>query len=81
MAFILFVVLHLKTYSFLYLLLAYFWVQLLEGQGTRACVIFVLHEHNLNAPTPLLILPVFDDTSSLGSPPHQVICPPGSISG
>ena len=55
------------------------WVKLLEGQGTRARVILVLRECILNAPVVLLVLPAFDDTDSLGSPPRQVVYPPGSI--
>ena len=52
------------------------WVQLLEGQGFRALVILVLRECIWNAPAVSLILPAFDDTGSMGSPPHQVIYPP-----
>ena len=49
------------------------WVQMLEGQGSPACVILVLHESNWNVPVVLLFLPAFNDTGSLGSPPHQVV--------
>ena len=41
-------------------------------QGARACVILVLRECILNAPTVSLVLPTFDDTGSLGSP-RQVV--------
>ena len=49
------------------------WVQLSKGQGGNARVIFVLHECIWNAPAVLLVLPAFDDTGSLGSPPCQVV--------
>ena len=53
-------------------------VQLLGGQGARACVILVLSECIWNAPA---VLPTFDDTGSLGSHPRRVVYPPGSILG
>ena len=46
---------------------------MLEGQGARNRVILVLRE------CISLVLPVFDDTGSLGSPPGQVVYPPGSM--
>ena len=53
------------------------WVQLLGGQGARARVILVLRECIWNAPAVSLVLPVFDDAGTLGSPQRQVIYPPG----
>ena len=47
------------------------------GSGGRARVILVLREFILNTPAALLVLQVFDDTGSLGSPPRQVVYPPG----
>ena len=55
------------------------WVQLLEGQGTRAHVIPVLHECIWNALAVSLVLLTFNDTGSLGSPPRQVVFPSGSM--
>ena len=55
------------------------WVQLLEGQGTRVRVILVLREYIWNAPAVSLVLPAFDYTAYLGSPPHQLGHPPGSV--
>ena len=54
-------------------------VQLLEGQGTRARVIIVLRERIWNAHAVSLVLPAFGDIGSLGSPPRQVLYPPGSL--
>ena len=53
------------------------WVQLWGGREARARVVLVLCECIWNAPAVSLLLPVFDDTDSLGSPPRQVVCPPG----
>ena len=53
------------------------WVQLLGGQGARDRVILVLRDCIWNEPGVPLVLPAFDDASSLGSPPHQVVYPPG----
>ena len=56
------------------------WVQLLGSQGVYACVILILSECIWDAPVILLVLPAFDNTGSLGSPPHQVVThlvPPG----
>ena len=55
------------------------WVQLLEGQGASARVILVLRECIWNAPAVSLVLLAFYDTGSLGSPPRQVVCSPGSM--
>ena len=55
------------------------WVQLLGGQGTRTCFILVLRECIGNVPTVSLVLPTYDDTSSLCSPPRRVVCPPSSM--
>ena len=52
------------------------WVQLLGDQVVRARVILVLHECIWNAPVVSLVLPVFDSTGSLGSPPRKVVYPP-----
>ena len=52
------------------------WVQLLGGQGAHTHFILVLCECIWNALKILLVLPAFDDTGSLGSPPHQVASPP-----
>ena len=49
------------------------WVQLLGGQGARTVVILVLRECIWNAPAFSLVLPVFDNNGSLGSPPRQVV--------
>ena len=49
--------------------------------GSRARVILVLRECIRNTPAVLLVLPTFDDTSSLGSSPHWVIYLPGSNLG
>ena len=48
-------------------------------RGARARVILVLHECIWNTPAVLLVLPTFDDTGSLGSPPRQMVLPPGSM--
>ena len=47
------------------------------GQAARTRVILILRECVWNAPAVLLVLPAFDDTGSLGSPPHQVVYPLG----
>ena len=52
------------------------WVQLLGGQRACAYVILVLHESIWNALAITLVLLAFEDTSSLGSPPYQVVSPP-----
>ena len=52
------------------------WVQLLEGQGARARVIFVLHECIWNTSVVSLVLPTFDDTGSLV---YQLVYPPGEM--
>ena len=49
------------------------WAQLLRGQRARDHVVLVLRECIWNAPAVSLVLPVFDDTSSLGSPPRRVV--------
>ena len=49
------------------------WVQLFGGQGVRAHV--VLRECIWNAPAVSPVLPAFDVTGSLGSPPRQVVSP------
>ena len=48
---------------------------MLIGHGGRAHVILVLRECIWNAPAVSLVLPAFDDTGSLGSPPRQVVYP------
>ena len=48
-----------------------FWVQLLRGQGAR--VVLVLCEYIWNAPAVLAVLPTFNDTGSLGSPPLRLV--------
>ena len=45
----------------------------------HARVILVLHECIWNAPAVSLVLSTFDDIGSLGSPPGQVVYPPGSL--
>ena len=55
-----------------------FWVQLLGGQGARNPVILVLRERIWNATAVSLVLPAFNDTGSLDSPPSKVVYPPGS---
>ena len=45
-------------------------------QGACARVILVLCECIWNATVISFFLPAFDDTSSLSSPPHQVVYPP-----
>ena len=47
--------------------------------GASAHVILVLCESIWNAATVRLVLPAFDDTGSLGSPPRRVVYPPGSM--
>ena len=49
------------------------------GLEAHAFVILVLCECIWNAPSILLVLPTFDNTSSLGSPLHQVVYPAGSM--
>ena len=49
------------------------------SQGSRVRVILFLREFIWNAPTVSLVLPTFDDTSSLGSPPRQMVYSPGSM--
>ena len=55
------------------------WVQLLGGQGANARVILILYECIWNEPAVSLVLPAFDDTGSLDSPPRQVVYSPGSM--
>ena len=55
------------------------WVQLLAGQGACARVILVLCESIWNVPMVSLVLTAFDDPSSLGSPPRQVVYPPNCL--
>ena len=50
---------------------------MLGGEGVRTRVILCLRGCIWNAPAVLLFL--FDDTSSLGSPPRQAGNPPGSM--
>ena len=50
-------------------------------QGACTCVILVLYKCIWNAPTVSLVLPAFDNTSSLGSPSYWVVYPPGSLLG
>ena len=50
-----------------------------RGQGARALVILALREFIWDAPEVSLVLPVFDDTGSLSSPPRRVVYPPGQI--
>ena len=49
---------------------------LLGGQGAYTHVILVLRVCIWNAHTVSLVLPAFDDTGSLGTPPRQVVYPP-----
>ena len=49
------------------------------GEGARALIILVLHECTWNAAAVSLVLPAFDDTGSIGSPPHHMVYPPGSM--
>ena len=51
------------------------------GQGACIHVILILCECIWNAPMVLLVLPTFDNTGSLGFPPHQVVYPPDSTLG
>ena len=55
------------------------WVQLLGGQRAHTHVILVLCECIWNMPVISLVFPAFDNTSSLGSPPHKVVYTPGSM--
>ena len=48
-----------------------------EGQAARARVILVLRGYIWKATTVSLVLPAFDDTGSLESPPRQVVYLPG----
>ena len=50
---------------------------MLGGEGDCARVILVLREFIWNAPAVSLVLPAFEDTDSLGSPPRRVVYPPG----
>ena len=43
------------------------------GVREPALVILLLRECICNGPAVSLVLPLFDDTGSLGSPPHQVV--------
>ena len=54
------------------------WVQLLGVQGALALVIFALRECILNG-SAVTLVPTFDDTGSLGSPPRQVVYPPAMV--
>ena len=45
-------------------------------KGPALCVILVLRVSIWNAPGVSLVLPDFDETGSLGSPPHRVVYPP-----
>ena len=49
------------------------------GQGALARVILVLRECIWNMPAVTLDLSTFDDASSLGFIPRQVVYPPGSM--
>ena len=53
------------------------WVQCLRGGIVLGLI--VLSKCIWNGPVVSLVLTAFDGTSSLGSPPHQVVYPPGSI--
>ena len=48
------------------------WVQLLGGQVVEVRVVVFSRGCVWSAPVVSLILPVFDDTGSLGSPPRRV---------
>ena len=48
-------------------------------QGVCAPVILVLRECIWNALAVSLVLPAFDDTDSLGSPPRQVVYQPNRM--
>ena len=50
---------------------------IIGGQGTCSYVILALRECIWNVLTVSLLLPALNDTSSLGSPPHLVVYPPG----
>ena len=52
-------------------------VQLLGGSGGHTRVILVLCESIWYSPAVSLVLPAFDGTGSLGSPPRQAVYPPG----
>ena len=52
---------------------------MLGGLGTLAHVFLALCECIWNAPMILLVLPTFGNAGSLGSPPCQVVYPPGSM--
>ena len=54
---------------------------MLGGQGARARLILVLRKYIWNAPALSLVLPTFDDTGSLNSPPRRVVYLPGSTLG
>ena len=50
-----------------------------EVQKARARVFLVLREFIWNALAVSIVLPAFDNTSSLGFPPRHVVYPPGSM--
>ena len=50
-----------------------------KGMRKWCHVYLVLRECIWNAPAVSLVLTTFDDTGSLGSPPRQVVYPPGSM--
>ena len=52
---------------------------MIGSQGACARVILVFRECIWNMPAVSLILPVFDVTGSLGSPPRQEVYPHGSM--
>ena len=52
---------------------------IVKGSGKHPRVILVLPECIWNMSTVSLVLPAFDNTHSLGSPPHQVVYPPDSM--
>ena len=58
------------------------WGSLGSIVGVRGPVLvvflFILRECIWNAPTVSLVVPAFDDTGSLGSPPRHAVYPPGS---
>ena len=47
------------------------------GQVAHAHAILFLREYTWNTPAVSLVIPAFDDTGSLGSPPRQVAYSPG----
>ena len=54
------------------------WVQFLESQGARARITLALRGCIWRTPAVSLVLPTFDATGSMGSPPSWVAYPPGS---